>query len=246
MIDQLGARARAETSRCGSIPGFGHGHQPKDEHRGKQSKHGIWYGQLASAWIEQNAIVWPSPACTCICGIRHRISNISRKCAVPLNRRPLSRADGDVAERRRRAAHGLPAHRLLRGPGRLLRLFASARRKRIEDRFGHPLRLEIEPGRYLVAESGYLVAEIRAVKRARPTTRSTCWTQALTISPGRSSTARITPCRSCRPTATRGAGSRALIVGGPLCESGDIFTQEEGGFCLGPVGCPVAMWAICW
>ena len=30
---------------------------------------------------------------------------------------------------------------------------------------GHPVRLEIEPGRYLVAESGYLVTEIRAVKR---------------------------------------------------------------------------------
>ena len=23
---------------------------------------------------------------------------------------------------------------------------------------------------------------------------------------------------------------RAVIVGGPLCESGDIFTQEEGGY----------------
>ena len=38
-------------------------------------------------------------------------------------------------------------------------------RKRLEDKFGHPLRLEIEPGRYLVAESGYLIAEIRAVKQ---------------------------------------------------------------------------------
>ncbi len=40
-----------------------------------------------------------------------------------------------------------------------------AMRKRLQERFGHPVRLEIEPGRYLVAESGYLVAEIRAVKR---------------------------------------------------------------------------------
>src|SRR5690606_20689479 len=30
-------------------------------------------------------------------------------------------------------------------------------RKRLEQKFGHPLRLELEPGRYLVAESGYLV-----------------------------------------------------------------------------------------
>ena len=40
-----------------------------------------------------------------------------------------------------------------------------ATRKRLEDAFGHALRLEIEPGRYLVAESGYLVTEICAIKR---------------------------------------------------------------------------------
>ena len=40
-----------------------------------------------------------------------------------------------------------------------------ATRKRLEQAFGHAVSLEIEPGRYLSAESGYLVAEIRAVKR---------------------------------------------------------------------------------
>ena len=40
-----------------------------------------------------------------------------------------------------------------------------AARRRLADRFGHAVRLEIEPGRYLVAESGFLLAEIRAVKR---------------------------------------------------------------------------------
>ncbi len=38
-------------------------------------------------------------------------------------------------------------------------------RKRLADHFGHKISLEIEPGRYLVAESGYLVSEIRAIKR---------------------------------------------------------------------------------
>ena len=31
-----------------------------------------------------------------------------------------------------------------------------------------------------------------------------------------------------------------MIVGGPLCESGDIFTQEEGGFVCPPPRCPQA------
>ncbi len=38
-------------------------------------------------------------------------------------------------------------------------------RKRLADHFGHKISLEIEPGRYLVAESGYLVSEIRAIKQ---------------------------------------------------------------------------------
>ncbi|MFM8397775.1 MAG: diaminopimelate decarboxylase, partial [Pirellula sp.] len=38
-------------------------------------------------------------------------------------------------------------------------------RNRLASEFGHPLSLEIEPGRYLVAESGFLIAEIRSVKK---------------------------------------------------------------------------------
>lgn len=35
----------------------------------------------------------------------------------------------------------------------------------IEAWLTHPVRMEIEPGRFLVAESGYLVTEVRAVKK---------------------------------------------------------------------------------
>ena len=89
--------------------------------------------------------------------------------------------------------------------------------------------LEIEPGRYLVAESGYLVTEIRAVKQqgdnlfylvdagfnnlARPILYGAYHPMSIVPADG-----------DCdRPEAD-------VIVGGPLCESGDIFTQEEGGF----------------
>ena len=36
-------------------------------------------------------------------------------------------------------------------------------RTRLEQQFGNQVSLEIEPGRYLTAESGYLISEIRAV-----------------------------------------------------------------------------------
>ena len=41
-----------------------------------------------------------------------------------------------------------------------------AARHRLATEFGHEISLEIEPGRYLVAESGYLICEIRAIKTA--------------------------------------------------------------------------------
>ncbi len=41
----------------------------------------------------------------------------------------------------------------------------NATRNRLQEAFDHDVHMEIEPGRYLVAESGFLVAEIRTVKQ---------------------------------------------------------------------------------
>jgi diaminopimelate decarboxylase len=122
-------------------------------------------------------------------------------------------------------------------------------RERLANEFGHPLALEIEPGRYLVAESGYLITEIRAVK-------STGENTFYLVDAGFNNLARpilygaYHPMAICPqgsgsfspPQEIRAAGSRqsekvpdplplrSVVVGGPLCESGDVFTQDEGGF----------------
>ncbi len=97
--------------------------------------------------------------------------------------------------------------------------------------FGHPLRLEIEPGRYLVAESGYLVSEIRAVKQMGDNTfylLDAGLQQSGPADPVRRLSSDVDRAR--RRAAAPSRPLRDVIVGGPLCESGDIFTQEEGGF----------------
>jgi diaminopimelate decarboxylase len=113
-----------------------------------------------------------------------------------------------------------------------------AARQRLEEALGHKVSLEIEPGRYLSAEAGYLVAEIRAVKQmganmfylldagfnclARPILYGAYHPMSIVPANGDSE----------RPR-------QNVVVGGPLCESGDIFTQLEGGFvCARPL--PVA------
>jgi diaminopimelate decarboxylase len=106
-------------------------------------------------------------------------------------------------------------------------------RNRLAAALGHAIHLEIEPGRYLVAESGYLVSEIRAVKQ-----QGARWFYILDA--GFNNLARPVLYGSYHPISIARnreiasgetvPATRDVIVGGPLCESGDIFTQEEGGF----------------
>ena len=228
MIDQLGSRApgRAVTLRIN--PGFGHGHSRKTNTGGDHSKHGIWHTQIGDC-LERAR--------------RHglSVSGLHMHIGSGTDLEHLSRVAGAMEQAAAEvgasldslsAGGGLPT--IYRPTDRYVDLAAyfalwDAVRKRLEHRLGHALRLEIEPGRYLVAESGFLLAEIRAVKRqgenvfyladagfnnlARPILYGSFHPLSIVPADGR----------------PRGP-EREVIVGGPLCESGDIFTQEEGGF----------------
>ena len=102
----------------------------------------------------------------------------------------------------------------------------------LQTKFGRKIELEIEPGRYLVAESGYLVAQIRAVKKQAENVF-------YLVDAGFTHLARPTLYGSYHPisvafadaeNALNDGAEEDAIVGGPLCESGDVFTQEEGGY----------------
>ncbi|MCH8147937.1 MAG: hypothetical protein IH987_08075 [Planctomycetes bacterium] len=103
-------------------------------------------------------------------------------------------------------------------------------RKHLENTFGHAVKLEIEPGRFLMAESGHLIAEIRAVKQMGDNTF-------YLLDAGFNNLARPILYGAYHPMSVVPADGSSderplcdVVVGGPLCESGDIFTQEEGGY----------------
>ena len=229
MIDQYGERAPGEAIWLRINPGFGHGHSRKTNTGGEHSKHGIWHRQLEDC-VERAA--------------RYdlRVSGVHVHIGSGADLEHLSRVAAAAAGFARRV--GPSVHTLSAGGGlpvryrpgdSLLDLDAyyavwDAERKRLEAEFGHPVRLEIEPGRYVVAEAGYLITEILAVKQmgrrlfclvdagfhtlARPVLYGAY--HPMSIAPSSGETAPRTP--------------RRTVVGGPLCESGDIFTQDEGGF----------------
>jgi diaminopimelate decarboxylase len=102
-------------------------------------------------------------------------------------------------------------------------------RRRIAARLGHEVKLEIEPGRYLVAQAGMLVAELRAQK-------SMGQNHFMLVDAGFNELMRPAMYGSqhrisiLSPDGTPRTGPlRPTLVAGPLCESGDVFTQAEGG-----------------
>ncbi|HEX5472447.1 MAG TPA: diaminopimelate decarboxylase [Lacipirellulaceae bacterium] len=235
MIDQYG-EARGTNSPAGITlrinPGFGHGHSQKVNTGGAQSKHGIWHEQL-EACIERAGKYNLS-----IAGLHMHIgsgtdlAHLSQVCGA-MERAALGVGSSITSIS---AGGGLPVP--YRVEQELVDIDAyyklwNATRHRLSNQFGHEISLEIEPGRYLVAESGYLISEIRAVKTAGENTF-------YLLDAGFNNLARpilygaYHPMAICPQNGDLGpAGARAnrdVIVGGPLCESGDIFTQDEGGF----------------
>ncbi len=228
MIDQYGQRApnRAITLRIN--PGFGHGHSRKTNTGGDHSKHGIWHEQLGHCLTRADHYGLRVTGLHMHIGSGTDMEHLGQVCRAM--ERLAVEAGGRIESIS--AGGGLPTPYREEDPpidlDAYFRLWDDMR-KRLQDAFDHPVRLEIEPGRYLTAESGYLVAEIRAVKRQAENTF-------YLVDAGFNNLARPILYGAYHPISivpADGDGNRRetdVMVGGPLCESGDVFTQAEGGF----------------
>lgn len=229
MIDQLGERSPGSAITLRINPGFGHGHSQKTNTGGEQSKHGIWHEQLEE----------------CLRRADHhglQVSGLHLHIGSGTDLEHLSQVSG--AMEKLAALAGRSITKISAGGGLPVPYKAGdsyvdidvyfglwdAARKRMEAALGHPLHMDIEPGRYLVAESGFLISEIRAVKKMGNNTF-------YLLDAGFNDLARPILYGAYHPMSVaprtgdgRDRPLRDVVVGGPLCESGDIFTQTEGGF----------------
>src|SRR5262249_5101447 len=140
-------------------PGFGHGHSRKTNTGGEHSKHGIWHEQLP------DAVARAHRAGLRVAGVHVHIGS------GPDIEHPalLALVAGAAAQFARQvgpevsfvsAGGGLPTRYRDSDPEIDVDAYFAIwdkERKQLEAALGHRVRLEIEPGRYLVAESGWLV-----------------------------------------------------------------------------------------
>ncbi len=227
MFVQLGERAPGREITLRINPGFGHGHTQKTNTGGEQSKHGIWHEQL--------------PECMPLAAKYNlSITGLHMHIGSGTDFEHLSQVCNSMAKSARKvgptiktisAGGGLPTPYRDTDSGldveRYFQLW-DATRNELQNEFGHAITLEIEPGRYLVAECGYLISEIRAIKKMGQNLF-------YLVDAGFNNLARPILYGSYHPMSVCFRGetnslTQKVVVGGPLCESGDIFTQKDGGF----------------
>jgi diaminopimelate decarboxylase len=234
MLDQLGAVHPGHAVWLRINPGFGHGHSNKTNTGGEHSKHGIWHGDLLRACnkVKSNGLALQGLHMHIGSGVDY--THLQEVCGAMVKLVEAVKAQGlDLSAIS--AGGGLSiAYRAGEPSIDTAHYFSlwDAARKTVAQLLGHAVKLEIEPGRYLMAECGVLVSEVRAVKQqgknhfvmvdagfsdlARPAMYGAYHGMELIHADG---------------TAVGGTQNET-VVAGPLCESGDVFTQGDGGVVL--------------
>jgi len=228
MLTQLGERSAGHKVWLRINPGFGHGHSPKTNTGGENSKHGIWHTDVPCALAEIKKYNLDLVGVHMHIGSGVDYGHLEQVCTAMVDL--IKRENIDVPSISAGGGLSVP-YQTGEEPVDTAHYFSlwDKARQDIERHLGHAVTLEIEPGRYLVAESGTLITEVRAVKDmgarhyvlvdagftelVRPAMYGSYHRMSVTAHDGMIITG------ECRPT----------IVAGPLCESGDVFTQEEGG-----------------
>ncbi|MBP6297173.1 MAG: diaminopimelate decarboxylase [Acidovorax sp.] len=232
MLRQLGPRSKGHAVWLRINPGFGHGHSNKTNTGGERSKHGIWHTDLPLALqtIREQGLT--------LAGLHMHIGS-------GVDYGHLAEVCGAMVELVRTAhAAGHDLHAISAGGGLSIPYRAgdpvidtqhyfglwNTARQQAEAIVGHTLGLEIEPGRFLVAESGVLLGEVRATKNAGSN-------HFVLVDTGFNELMRPSMYGSFHAMSVlrrddgQGA-SQPTVVAGPLCESGDVFTQGDGGVVL--------------
>lgn len=234
-IEQYAELVRAHDAPRGVTlrvnPGFGHGHARKVNTGGETSKHGIWHEQLAESVARARRAGLAVSGLHVHIGSGADFEHLARVAGALEELAHLSSAAGAELETLS-AGGGLPVPYRADEPRLDVARFTAlwrATRDRLARALGRALALEVEPGRFLVAECGLLLAEVRGTKQSgrfeyvfvdagfHNLVRPALYGAFHQIS--------AVGHRESEPTTPK-------VVAGPLCESGDVFTVDALGHLL--------------
>jgi len=213
-------------------PGFGHGHVQSCDTGGPSSKHGVWFEDLARIRAMAGEDKLPIVALHAHIGtgpqIREFDENMRKLVALFVELIPSFPAleavnfGGGIPHPYR---PGSPTYDL--GWYRPVLTEAAAA---LAKAAGRPIRIEIEPGRYPVAAMGFLVARVKDIKETASNAKGPGH-RFVMVDAGFVDLIRPAMYGAYHHISIVGAGaSRApepLVVAGPLCESGDVFTRDD-------------------
>ncbi|KVJ35375.1 diaminopimelate decarboxylase [Enterobacter cloacae] len=229
MLEQLGQVSPGHRVWLRVNPGFGHGHSQKTNTGGENSKHGIWYADMPAALEGLQRYNLKLVGIHMHIGSGVDYGHLEQVCGAMVRQvidfgqdlEAIS-AGGGLSIPYREGEEAIDTDHYYG--------LWSAARDKVAAHVGHPVKLEIEPGRFLVAESGVLVAQVRSVKEMGSR-------HFVLIDAGFNDLMRPSMYGSYHHISALAADGRDLtdapridtVVAGPLCESGDVFTQQEGG-----------------
>ncbi|PIT04475.1 hypothetical protein TSA1_29745 [Bradyrhizobium nitroreducens] len=238
-LDQLRLLGATRPGHCCSIrinPGEGHGESDRTNTGGPSSKHGIYKDQ-----IDEAKAIAASHGLR-IVGIHSHIGSGSK----PEEWRQWNKINEIALDIARGFGSDLEFVNLGGGlpvpyrPGEQPMDVAqwgkelSESMQKLADDLGRNVRFFIEPGRFLVAESGVLLAEVQAVKTT-PTEGNIRGYNYVIVNTGLNHNIRPAMYGSYHDIrflphdqVPRGEG-KEYVVAGYLCESGDVFTADDSG-----------------
>jgi diaminopimelate decarboxylase len=233
-ITQLAAAGYRGPIAIRTNPGFGHGHVQSCDTGGPSSKHGIWYEDPILADARKMA----AAAGLKIVALHTHIGTGPDPREFDRNARKLvdffasilpSFPDVETVN----FGGGIPhPYRPGREPYDLnwLRPVLLDAVERFAAVRGRPVRVEIEPGRYPVAGMGLLVSRVHDVKSTRDNEKGKGH-RFVMVDAGFCDLVRPAMYGAYHHISIVGKGAgrapEPLVVAGPLCESGDVFTRDE-------------------
>ncbi|REJ72984.1 MAG: diaminopimelate decarboxylase [Acidobacteria bacterium] len=224
MIEQWAAIRPGTSVTLRLNPGFGHGHDLKVSTGGRHSKHGIWSADLPEVLERTRRAGLEVSGLHMHIGSGSDFEHLSKIRACMLD---AALQVGESLEAIS-AGGGLPTPYRPGDKPFALDRYASdwlETRDELQQRLGRRIVIEVEPGRYLSAEAGGLLTEVRATKRNADL-------DYVLVDAGFDNLVRPAMYGAYHHVSI--VGKDALdqaprVVAGPLCESADMITQGKGG-----------------